>query len=505
MRTNHADRTRRIIAGVVTMLMILGVVATLAVHRPLPWLVDRVPTGAATTVHEVSQTQLTTYCPARMGLSDTGSYGDSEFQSSAGDISSSARYAAFGSIYRASIGTLDGQDTGDGELEDPDILDASNVKVASGTVDGGARIVDTRMLRAESGTGTSSSVVSTATKGDLSGLSASSCITPSLTPAFLLPATTDGTTQQLVVANTSAKAATVHVRIWGTSHTGALTSAVGSSLGVAAHAQSVFDLVAAASDERGLFVSVSSLETPVAAFVRTVRLDGLTVKGSDYVSGAAPAAKRIMLPAVHEGDEVTLFAFGRNHAKARVSWVGGDDGDVSEHAIAADKVSAIDVGKAPKGVQGLSIASSEPIRAQVRVTRSGDAGQQDFAFIGASVPARQSAVVLPGSVAGSMSFINTSDASHTATLRAYDDHGKAVGSRRIELKAGDSLSLSDGDVGNGARLFVLHDAEGIAWGMRVSSDAVDKAKLAGVGYLEPQSLDVRSERIRVQADQGIVR
>ncbi|MDN6554761.1 MAG: hypothetical protein L0K48_07370, partial [Bifidobacterium mongoliense] len=115
------------------------------------------------------------------------------------------------------------------------------------------------------------------------------------------------------------------------------------------------------------------------------------------------------------------------------------------------------------------------------------------------------AVVLPGSVAGSMSFINTSDASHTATLRAYDDQGKAVGSRRIELKAGDALSLSDGDVGNGARLFALHDAEGIAWGMRVSSDAVDKAKLAGVGYLEPQSLDVRSERIRVQADQGIVR
>ena len=50
----------------------------------------------ASVVQEVSPKVMDQYCPAQMGLADTGTYGDREFQASVGDLASSARYAAFG-------------------------------------------------------------------------------------------------------------------------------------------------------------------------------------------------------------------------------------------------------------------------------------------------------------------------------------------------------------------------------------------------------------------------
>ena len=93
----HARRTGvRIVLGVLTMLVIIAMFVALLIVRPLPSLVDASAKGEASSEYTVSQLQTESYCPARMSLADTGSYGDSEFQASAGDIASSARYAAFG-------------------------------------------------------------------------------------------------------------------------------------------------------------------------------------------------------------------------------------------------------------------------------------------------------------------------------------------------------------------------------------------------------------------------
>ena len=55
--------------------------------------------------------------------------------------------------------------------------------------------------------------MSWATDGDLKGVSAASCVVPALKQAFLLSGTKTGLTQQLVVANPSAKDTSVTIRI----------------------------------------------------------------------------------------------------------------------------------------------------------------------------------------------------------------------------------------------------------------------------------------------------
>ena len=56
---------------------------------------------------------------------------------------------------------------------------------------------------------------------------------------------------------------------------------------------SVLNLAAAASGQDALYVTVSSVDTPVAAVVRTIAMDGLVAKGSDYAVPNTVAAKSI--------------------------------------------------------------------------------------------------------------------------------------------------------------------------------------------------------------------
>ena len=497
---------RRWVVAAITVVLILAVFGALTLYRPMPRTIDRSSLAGSSVPHEVSQTQLTAYCPARMSLSDTGSYGDTQYQASEGNIASSARYAAFGSVYKATIDTLSGDGTQSTELENPDLLDSSSIKASSGNVDKGPTLVETKMLQAQRGTGTVSSVAAWATKGDLRGLSASSCITPALTQSFLLPAADGGSTNQLVIANTSAKATTVNVTLWGTKTAGILTSATGSSLSVAAHAQSMLDLGAAAPGQKGLLVTISSSETPVAAVVRSVRVDGLTDKGSDYAQPLASASRHVVVPSVNEGDTVTILMFSAVSATATVSWIGADgSGESQRHDLVGGKVSVIDLGKAPRGVSGISVDATHPIRAEVRVADGGTSGQEDFALIGRGVSTDQSAVVVPDDITGTTTVINTTDNAGHATIQAYDGKGKHVGTREVSLAAHGSTRITDADISSDARLFMMTHGDGIIWGVRLSRDDVSKAGLAGVAYLASQSLDIHSERVWAKPDQGIVK
>lgn len=150
--------------------------------------------------------------------------------------------------------------------------------MASGNVDDGSRLQDTRLLTASNGTGAVSSVMSWATDGDLKGVSAASCVVPALKQAFLLSGTKTGLTQQLVVANPSAKDTSVTIRIWGSDKSGALALSTGSTLTVASGKETVLNLSAAASGQDALYATVTGTDTPVAAIVHTVSMDGLTSK-----------------------------------------------------------------------------------------------------------------------------------------------------------------------------------------------------------------------------------
>ena len=115
----------------------------------------------ASVVQEVSPKVMDQYCPAQMGLADTGTYGDREFQASVGDLASSARYAAFGSIFHAQVSPL-GDDSKSTVLQGPQSDDADStadsVVVASSDSAEAPQVFETRLLGASAGTGASGSM-----------------------------------------------------------------------------------------------------------------------------------------------------------------------------------------------------------------------------------------------------------------------------------------------------------------------------------------------------------
>ncbi|MFR2313758.1 MAG: DUF5719 family protein [Bifidobacterium sp.] len=128
---------------------------------------------------------------------------------------SSARYASFGSVFRSSVGLLGADEaTSSLVLNKDDAGSDDDIFMASGTVDDGAQLQNTRLLSASDGTGAASSVMSWATEGDLKGVSAASCVVPALKQSLMVSGTKTGMTQQLVVANPSAKATSVNIKVW---------------------------------------------------------------------------------------------------------------------------------------------------------------------------------------------------------------------------------------------------------------------------------------------------
>lgn len=496
---------RRMLGGL-TLLVIVALFAVLMVYRPPRQFVDSAAVASSSIGKTVSQTQLDSYCPGGMALADTGSYGDSAFRASAGNIASTARYAAFGSVYSATVANNDANSTGLVQLKDSDPLDSANVKVASEQGKNSERIVSAHLLAAKNGTGIASSVVSWATNGDLKGISASNCAPLQLSQSLLLSDTNTGTTQQLLIANPSSKATSLDVEIHGSSQSSSLVSSTGSTFTVAPNGRATIDLAAAAPKQRGLFVTVSSKQTPVAAVVRTVSMNGLQTLGSDFAMPVSGATSSAVMPSIVEGDKITLIAYGTNDTDASFSWLHADGTSTKATSarISGGKVASIDLGSAPKGTYAVIAKSKAPIRVEAKVTRSGAANSEDFAFIAAASSAKSSAIVLPEKINGDLTIVNTTSAPGSATLQAYDANGKSVGSKNISLGSNAAASFAASDFGGGAAMFTLDTGATFVWGARLSQSDVTAAKLAGVSYLNASALDVRSERIWARYDQSVM-
>jgi len=203
----------RVILAIVSVLVIVALATVAVIYRPTWIHADSPVTQRSSVSRTVSPRQLETYCPARMTIADTDAYGDSEYQASNGNIMSSARYASFGSVFRSSVGLLGADEaTSSLVLNKDDAGSDDDIFMASGTVDDGAQLQNTRLLSASDGTGAASSVMSWATEGDLKGVSAASCVAPALKQSLMVSGTKTGMTQQLVVANPSAKATSVTSR-----------------------------------------------------------------------------------------------------------------------------------------------------------------------------------------------------------------------------------------------------------------------------------------------------
>ena len=510
--TSHHHATRgqslRQLAHVVvvggTLIVILAVVATLVVYRPLPDAVDTVNAGSLAQTNTVDQTTLISYCPSRMTLPDAEQFGDTGFRSSEGDIASSARYSALGSAYSSTVDDIQTDGNSTLELQGADTVDAADVKIASGNADHAATVMTTHLLAAESGTGVASGVASWATEGDLRGVAASTCASPELSQSFVLPETKTGTTQQLVVANPSAKPTAVEVKVWGTTQSGMMDLSTSSSVNVQAKGQTTVDLAAAAPDQRALFVTISSDDTPVASVVRVVKMQGLDPHGNDFI-GSTPSSQRTgVLPGVRQGDHVSVALFAKVTTSVSFSWVTANGlTPATKHAVAADRVTALDLGAVPSDAIAISYDAPDALWTQAQITRDGASGQQDVAYVAPAAASASSAVAVPDHLDADVTLVNPTNESSTATLRAFNASGATLASKRIHVKAHSAMSMAANDVAPGAAVLLLKGSR-LIWNARLSQSAVGKASVAGVGVMAPSALEPSSERIVAVPDQSLV-
>ncbi|OZG68979.1 DUF5719 family protein [Bifidobacterium eulemuris] len=507
-------KAARIGFGLLTMLVILAISAVLVfLPGPSSWVDDTSSESGTAVSHTVSPTQLSTYCPSPMGLSDTETYGDSAYQASVGNQSSTARYAAFGSVYRSTISAF-GADDGEEDslsLESTGLNDADAVLVDGEELaqNSASRLMDTRLLSSGQGVGVAGAVASQATDGDLKGVSAASCIATDLTHSFLLAGTETGTTQQLIVANPSSKATTVDIQAWGSDASGALTLATSSTLAVPAYGESTMDIAAAASGQDGLYMTVSSAQTPVAAVVRTVSMDGLDSKGSDFAMPLGEASTASVVPSIAQGDETTAYLFSTEDTDAVLSWVGEDGLDQAEEVtLEARRVTVIDLGQAPQGALALAVDAETEVNLAVATARSGADNQADFALTNAAHPVESSAVVIPDGMSARVTLANASDAAHTVTLHVYDTSGSHLGDHDIEVGANAAVSLTgddlSGDDGTAAVLVLDDESHEIGWGVLLTNSAVDEADMAGLATLEATSLMPQHTQVWARSQNGIV-
>lgn len=496
----------RVAAAAAMAVVLVAMAAALVVARPARSIVDRPTAGTSAVGEQVSAMQLNSYCPAQMALPDAGEYGDAEFRASAGDIASTARYAAFGSVFQLSVASLDPDaDQGD-DLAATMEEGAASVSLA-GAVGSDSHVLDVRLLESTTGTGSASSMASWATTGDLKGIQAASCIAPSLSHAFLVSDTRTGTTQQLVVANPSSKPTSIEVDVWGSASGARMESATGGTLTVAAHGEATMDLSAATVDQEGLYVTVDSQQTPVSAFVRAVRMDGLTSKGSDFVVPLAQATATSIIPSVSSGDAVRLLAHAAQDTSATLSWV-TEQGlrRIKTIDLEAGRVSSMDLGKAPADAMALCVAGEGPVDAMLEVTRAGEDGQADFTSMNAAASAEASAIALPDGAEGELTFANLDNGDVKATLKAYGPDGERRSEREVTLPANASARIAVSDLGDDIASVTLDDPDRkVAWSARLTRRDLDKAGVSGVAHVDASPLTPRSERIWSSRDPSIVR
>ena len=508
-RRRSAGRVIHMLSVIGTLVIILAMVAALAVYRPLENLVDSTQVDRGSAVNTVDQTQLISYCPARMRLPDTGSFGDAQFQTSSGDLASAARYGAFGSAYRSTVGTLAQDSDTATDLQDGDSVDDLDVKMGTGNADDGSRLVVTHLLASQIGSGSASSVASWATKGDLRGLAVSSCVSPEPDQTLMLPETAAGVSQQLVVANPSAKATSVELKIWGTSQTGALNPSTNSAFTVRARSETTVDLTASAPDQDGLFVTVSSADTPVSAVVRVVKMQGLNVRGSEFIDPSAGAFSSSVLAGVRGGDRVSLTVFAHKNPSVSLSWVTPDGLiPIDDVRMKADAVSHVDLGTAPNRALALVYNADSPIWAQAQTSRSGSSNQQDVAYLSALRPTGAAAVAVPGSLSSYATIVNPSDGRHTADITTFSADGGVSGTRKVTLKAHSAVRITMSDIARdtGAVVIEQQDAQrALTWSMAFEQPKVNAASVAGIAVVSPSSLEPSGERIESILDQRVVR
>lgn len=527
--------------------------------------VDDALSPSSSITQRVTATNLKMVCPSRLAISESSDYGDSQYRESDGNISSYARYGVFGNMHNAtvrnardngefasklhavdsikvannksnsnrddssinsddsSVNSDDSDDSSSSSSEElNDDSDAENSNNSDSSVDNSARVVfyankkidkDSQVLEgklsaSDSGTGLSASSASWASDGDLRGLSASSCVIPSRSQTFLVPEVDAGTSIRLVSVNSSAKPTIVQIRMWSVEHgSSVLGLSTGSTFTVDANSESTFDIAAAASLSKGLYVQVLSEQAPVASFMQYRRMQGLVVKGVDIIQPLESDCKSSIIPGVSQSDNAKLYIWSRKSSNVNISWM-DDEGSksIKNVPLQSQELKVIDLGKVPDKVSALKLDSNNPIASMVELNRKSDGGQEDVAFATRVNGEGYRAIVTPVNPEETSLYLASSGLDNTSVkLKAFDYKGDFLKDKTIDIRANSSLELEANDIDENAVMFEINSKSNVAFAARLHKKEVDDAHLAAVAWIKSQSLEPQQVSVKVTRTQVVVK
>lgn len=524
--------------------------------------VDDALSPSSSITQRVTATNLKMVCPSRLAISESSDYGDSQYRESDGNISSYARYGVFGNMHNATVrnardngefasklhsvnsikvannksnsnsddssansddSSANSDDSSSSSSEElNDDSDAENSNNSDSSVDNSARVVfyankkidkDSQVLEgklsaSDSGTGLSASSASWASDGDLRGLSASSCVIPSRSQTFLVPEVDAGTSIRLVSVNSSAKPTIVQIRMWSVEHgSSVLGLSTGSTFTVDANSESTFDIAAAASLSKGLYLQVLSEQAPVASFMQYRRMQGLVVKGVDIIQPLESDCKSSIIPGVSQSDNAKLYIWSRKSSNVNISWM-DDEGSksIKNVPLQSQELKVIDLGKVPDKVSALKLDSNNPIASMVELNRKSDGGQEDVAFATRVNGEGYRAIVTPVNPEETSLYLASSGLDNTSVkLKAFDYKGDLLKDETIDIRANSSLELKANDIDANAVMFEINSKSNVAFAARLHKKEVDDAHLAAVAWIKSQSLEPQQVSVKVTRTQVVVK
>ncbi len=311
------------------------------------------------------------------------------------------------------------------------------------------------------------SVVVDAADGDLKGLAAASCQTPSNELWLTGASTTVGRTSVLAISNSSPSAATVSLEM--NTNQGPLQAAGGKGLVVAPGQVKSVVLAGLAPDQDLLSIHVKSTGGAVTAVIQQSVLRGLTPGGVDYLAPVQAPSTSMAIPGVwvqapdaaakisdQDGYADATAALAITVPGARDSVVEvkayGSDGQVAlpgggVFTATAGTVNLMPLKGLPAGTYSLSLKADEAVTATARLVRSTKAGEGvDIAF--APSTARLGAahlLSLPQDLNSALVFSAPDDAA-TVRLVPISESGELGAAKDVDVQAGRTMTLSPASV-----------------------------------------------------------
>lgn len=338
--------------------------------------------------------------------------------------------------------------------------------------------------------------------GDLRGLAAAGCQTPSNDLWIAGASTTVGRTAVLNLTNASQTSATVSLDLFGTS--GPIQAAGGKGLLVPPGTTRAVVLAGLAANQEQLSVHLKSTGGAVAAFVQQSVLRGLTPGGVEFLAPANIPAMSQVVTGVRLGDPVLAGKIagqngyadaapslqvtvpGTKNAVVQVKVLGASGQQALPNGgvftAKAGAATALDLSGLAAGDYSLDISADAAFTASVRVsagTKEGEPTDTSFATASARLGDGQ-LVVLPRGLASQLSFTAPAGKGKV-TLTPVSSSGAVLAPQTVDVDGGKTVTVDAGQLGAAdAAAFVLSATGDAVYGAQFVSGGGSMVSVVGI-------------------------